>query len=918
MSQQKVEVEFVAKADGFFGMLAKGIRAVQDFAEKGKAGTAQANQASKEHLETMEKMEARVRSLTQQWMKLKAQQLGGDSSRGLAAQTKATERELRGASADLTRFKAGAGQGPAAETVGLEAGIARLKGFAMNAMAAYVGVEALKHGLKESVGGTLEWVKTSQAMGNALGTTTERASALKVAIGDVYATEEEFNTAISRLTQSLNKKEEAFTELGVATRDANGHLRPTVDILLDTNTALGQLKAGTDRNVVTQAIFGRGWMDLQKVLKLNNQVMKEAEEKAQRLGLIVGGDLVEATNRFRAAQNDADDTLEAMKIAVGQELLPVLTEFSEWAAEDGPKSLGVLSGAIKVVVSVWKTLVFIVQAGVLVIGAAFVELIQDATALGEILTKVMSGDFKGAKSAGDKWLRDLKANWGGAFDEIKARFEGLGLSLNLLWDPSLRPKASTAPRGGVKRGDTFKEDKEQDKEFEKLKAQLEREREGYENRKMAQGQYVEWSKAQDAGYWHEVLTRQDLSEKTRAKAQQEYFKARREVLKKANEEDIQLQESYRERDKAAALGELDDQLAATERARELRLISAREALDATIRIEQARYEVEKQFLNDRLRVANLEPAARSAINAQLEELDRQHKARMRGFTFQGQDLAQQGNGPAGGLRALDDLFAQAQNRFEQWRATVTDIVNGVGNVFSSTMNGILTGQIQGANILKSIYMGLGNVMASAISKIIGEKTKEWMVDRAISAWKTADSVKKQTEAVGETGANTASAASGIFKAHSSIPWVGVAIAIAMIALMMSTMQSITARAVGGRIDRPELALIGEAGPEIIAPERSFQDYTQGVFQMGAHLQTNMQRHQGAVAAYDAQAAGFARDARSLSPAPPQINLTFPGAQIWDRSDRGMEQFGNWAMDAIQTAARRRGQVLVPGNAGGSF
>ncbi len=918
---QKVEVELVAKEGGFFAMLAKGIRSFQDFAEKGRTGAAQANQASKEHLATIEKMEARVRSLTQQWMKLKAQQVGGDTSKGLNDQLRATNRELAGAEKDLTRFKAG---GLAPEPGQMAPGIASLKSLAANALGAYVGFEALKRGVQGSIEGTLNWVKTSMEMSNTLGISTEKASALKVAIGDVYATEEEFNTAVSRVTQSLNKKEETFTKLGVATRDANGNLRPTVDILLDTNTALGKLKAGTDRNLAANAVFGKGWQDLQKVMKLNNTVMQEAEAKAARLGLIVGGDLVEATNRFRAAQNDAEDTFQAMKIAVGQEILPLLTDFNEWAAEDGPAALGVLSGAIKVVITIWKTLVFIVQTVGAVVGTIIGGIITNVTGLGTVLWKVFTGDFKGAMAAGKTWWQDTKNNLSAGADEIKDRFEKLGMSLNQVWDPNLRPKGSTAPKGGGKRGDTFKEAKEeQDKEFAVLKAGLEQRREHFENRKLAEGQYVEWSKEQDSAYWRGVLDRQDLGEKTRAQAEKEYRKARRDVLKASSDDEAQVREVWRERDKAEALGELNDQQVMVERQRDLQVITAKEALEETIRIEEARYQVERASLMDRLALATLEPVEREKIYSQQEDLERQHQERLRGLRFQQEDLGRQGDGWAGAMAALDAFLQESANKFQQWKDLVTGVVNGVQNVFASTMNAFMQGEIKRGQILSTLWKGISGVMTSALSQIIAAKIKEWVVDRAISAWKTADSAKKVTENTAETATNTTSAASGIFKAHSGIPWVGVAIAIAMIAAMMAIMNGITGRAVGGRVDRPEITLLGEAGPEIVAPEKDFQDYTAGIFGMGMNLQSNLSRRQAQAAAYDSEAMMFARrtasavqaranEAQSIQARGITQQVTHIHGHYIDTSERGRRQLGEISTDASRAFQHERGVVLRTG------
>lgn len=74
----------------------------------------------------------------------------------------------------------------------------------------------------------------------------------------------------------------------------------------------------------------------------------------------------------------------------------------------------------------------------------------------------------------------------------------------------------------------------------------------------------------------------------------------------------------------------------------------------------------------------------------------------------------------------------------------------------------------------------------------------------------------------EASANTAAAVSGALSAHSSIPFVGIAMGLAAAAAIIATMLSIPKFATGGIVSGPTLAMVGEYGgasnnPEVIAP-----------------------------------------------------------------------------------------------------
>lgn len=188
---------------------------------------------------------------------------------------------------------------------------------------------------KEIVSETIAWAGESVKLSKALGITTQSASVLNVALGDVYLTHEDMLAANSRLTKTLGNNEDAFKKLGVATRDQDKNYRSSVDIMADVNAKLLQIKAGTDRNIAGTSIYGKGWQEVSSILKLTPAVMEEARIKAEKLHLIVGPEGVEKMKKYKAMMNDIEDVHKSMVVQMGNELLPILTQIGVQIGEIG-------------------------------------------------------------------------------------------------------------------------------------------------------------------------------------------------------------------------------------------------------------------------------------------------------------------------------------------------------------------------------------------------------------------------------------------------------------------------------------------------------------------------------------------------------------------------------------------------------
>src|SRR5882672_4430452 len=133
----------------------------------------------------------------------------------------------------------------------------------------------------------------TEVLARTLGVTTQEASALKIALGDIGVGTDDYATMVGKLTVKLRDNEERCNALGVVTRGANGQLLSTEEIVQNSLAALNQFTEGTDRNLASTEFFGRGWGEVVKLMRLTPQAMEEARAKAAELQLTVGPEGVE-------------------------------------------------------------------------------------------------------------------------------------------------------------------------------------------------------------------------------------------------------------------------------------------------------------------------------------------------------------------------------------------------------------------------------------------------------------------------------------------------------------------------------------------------------------------------------------------------------------------------------------------------
>ena len=134
---------------------------------------------------------------------------------------------------------------------------------------------------------------------NKTGASVEELSSLLNTLKPYGASLDSISTAAGNLARSMNaagnsgsKQAEAFKALGIATKDSQGSLRSTTDVLIEIAKAFDGYADGTNKMALAQALLGRSGADLLPMLKdlaeakrQDASVTTEAAAQAEQLNV---------------------------------------------------------------------------------------------------------------------------------------------------------------------------------------------------------------------------------------------------------------------------------------------------------------------------------------------------------------------------------------------------------------------------------------------------------------------------------------------------------------------------------------------------------------------------------------------------------------------------------------------------------
>lgn len=126
---------------------------------------------------------------------------------------------------------------------------------------------------------------------------------------------------------------EGFAKLGLSSAVANEEIVNTEQLLMATLKALADFSGtASDRDVITQAIFGRSGTKLNALFDGTSQDLDYLINQAHELGLVMSEEEVANAASLNDAMTNFHDSIESFKTALVSEIIPIITDIVDKTA----------------------------------------------------------------------------------------------------------------------------------------------------------------------------------------------------------------------------------------------------------------------------------------------------------------------------------------------------------------------------------------------------------------------------------------------------------------------------------------------------------------------------------------------------------------------------------------------------------
>ncbi len=141
-----------------------------------------------------------------------------------------------------------------------------------------------------------------------------------------------FNTNIIKANQTTAGTPSVFQRLGVSVKDAQGQIKDTTTLFLESAEKVSNLPEGPEEGYFARALFGKGGASLIPVLNENKAKIQEIVELAKNIGL---GDpqTIAASQQFSTTVTEIGAEFEGIALRLTKDLLPTLQFIATRIAE---------------------------------------------------------------------------------------------------------------------------------------------------------------------------------------------------------------------------------------------------------------------------------------------------------------------------------------------------------------------------------------------------------------------------------------------------------------------------------------------------------------------------------------------------------------------------------------------------------
>lgn len=197
-------------------------------------------------------------------------------------------------------------------------------GVAMGTAFAMIAQKAL-HFAKDAFGAFNTVAGEVRKMQGILGGTAEDMSRLRFAGYEVGVSSQVLIKSMSLLSAHIKTNDDKWKQLGIAATDANGQLKPSIQLIGEVADKLNGMGKGLERTATAKELFGRGFATLNPLLARGSEGIAKFAEEADKMGLTLSQKDVQGAKAFKEATMAMKASIEGAEVAVGRALTPTLT-----------------------------------------------------------------------------------------------------------------------------------------------------------------------------------------------------------------------------------------------------------------------------------------------------------------------------------------------------------------------------------------------------------------------------------------------------------------------------------------------------------------------------------------------------------------------------------------------------------------
>ena len=157
------------------------------------------------------------------------------------------------------------------------------------------------------------------------GFSTAEIQKMQYAADRIDVSFEDISGALKKMKPKMTENNQAFKDLGVSVKDADGNLRSADEVFFDAVAALSQISNETERDQKAMELFGKSADQLAGIIDDGGAALKEYGQEAEDLGLILDQDTLDSLN-------ETNDALDKMKAQFKGSALKLGAKIAEAAA----------------------------------------------------------------------------------------------------------------------------------------------------------------------------------------------------------------------------------------------------------------------------------------------------------------------------------------------------------------------------------------------------------------------------------------------------------------------------------------------------------------------------------------------------------------------------------------------------------